>query len=465
MNWRDQLQPASFRGIEFFVDSREYRFGRKNIFHDYPFRDETELEDQGKATDEFTLDAYVLQRLVKKADVTTGAPAEFDYINARNNLIAVLLAPGPGKLVDRYGLGERNVGLEGKASMSETSKEGGIARFRMTFKEVGGSRPPVIVIDPIVSMDVIADDSLLRSVDAFFSVLNGLTSDLQVLTADINKGMQDITSRIRQLKGISGTIISAATSIVSQANALAEESISAPCDLANSLTGGFDSFLFAAGMLSDTVSRDILGACSGRVQNEDDAERNSDELSAEESISIATAASALSTYGSDLPPINVVSPSSAGTQASRQANINLFRIMGLINACRIAVRGTYTSQEQAEDLLLLISNAIDALLDYLGDEAGSSLLADFGIVFNNDEIYQSVSQLKPALKKSMDTIGASLAKTVQHLVRDEVQSTLTLAYDEYEDLSRDKEILDRNAVLIINPCFIPNGKTISILSE
>ena len=112
-----------------------------------------------------------------------------------------------------------------------------------------------------------------------------------------------------------------------------------------------------------------------------------------------------------------------------------------------------------------LTKLIDDYLDYLGLEAGAEDLPDQGIVFRNDETYQSVKQLKPALKKSMDVIGASLAKVVEYDVGPEVLSSLTLSYDRYEDITRDKEIVSRNATLILNPCFLPGGKTIKILSE
>jgi hypothetical protein len=143
----------------------------------------------------------------------------------------------------------------------------------------------------------------------------------------------------------------------------------------------------------------------------------------------------------------------------------MIRGQSLINACRIAVRSIYTSQDDANYVLQLIINAIHDFLDYLGNEVGSETLANYGIVFNNDEVYQSVKQLEPALKKSMDSIGSGLAKIVNYEVGPEVLSSLTLAYDRYEDLTRDQEINDRNPLLILNPCFLPNGKTLDILSE
>ena len=47
----------------------------------------------------------------------------------------------------------------------------------------------------------------------------------------------------------------------------------------------------------------------------------------------------------------------------------------------------------------------------------------------------------------------------------DVLNTLSLAYDRYEDLNREGEIIERNKELILHPGFIPNGKIIDILSE
>jgi prophage DNA circulation protein len=453
MSWRDNLKTASFKGVEFFIDSSDYEIGRKNIFHDFPFRDDAELEDQGQLADVFSVTGYVIQNKTNN----------FDYFLERDKLINILKEKGAGKLTHTY-FGDKNVALQGSARVSERFSEGGIARFQMSFKEVKLEQPFSIGFHPISAMDTIAEDSSNRLLDAFNELMQ-VGADLQKLSNDMTAGMQSIISKIRQLKSLPGSIISTATGLVLSATALADEVLSSPCDLAKSITGGFDSFLFAAGMLENTVNRDILGSCSGRIQNPDDAARSSDDLSQTEGVALTTAAVNMLTFGTELPEINVTSTASAADQANKQANINLFRCQALIVACRMAVRTNFVSQDDAQALLSLMTKLIDAYLDYLGDEAGNESLANQGINYNNDEIYQSVQQLKTGLKKSMDQIGASLSKIVNYEVGPDVLSSLVLSYDRYEDLNRSQEITDRNPLLILNPCFIPNGKTINILSE
>ena len=135
--WRDNLIPASFRGVKFFVDSHDYEFGRKNIFHDYPFRDDAELEDQGALVDKDTINGYVL----------ANKDNDLDYFSDRNDLIEALKEPGSGQLNHRY-LGQINVALNGPVKMTERFNEGGIARFQMPFKEVKTDKPfTVITVD------------------------------------------------------------------------------------------------------------------------------------------------------------------------------------------------------------------------------------------------------------------------------------------------------------------------------
>lgn len=453
MTWRNNLVQASFRKAKFFIESHDYTIGRKNIFHEFPYRDDAELEDQGGLPDVFNVTGYVIQNFGN----------QFDYFKDRDKLIKALKEKGSGLLIHRY-LGDHVVALQGTARMTEVFNEGGKATFRMSFKEVKDETKAGFSFNPISSIDQFVSDMNDIMADVFDTIMNPL-ADLQKVSNSINGGMQSIISNIRQLKSLPGTIISTATGIVLQALALADSVLSSPCDLVNAIVGGFDSFLFAAGMLADTVDRDILGSCSGRVENPDVAGRNSDELSQKEGSALSISAANLSTFGDEIPDINVTSPASAEDQANKQAIINLFGALGLSTACRMAVRTEFTSQDDAQDLLLSISELMDGFLDSLGAEAGNSDLADQGVSFSNDEIYKSIKELKAVFKSAMDGIGVNLAKIIDYNVGPEVISSLTLSYDRYEDITRDQEIVDRNPLLIINPCFIPNGKTINILSE
>ena len=113
MAWKDDLKPASFRGIPFFVASSESSAGRKVAIHEYPERNLDSVEDLGRDTRRFTLDCYVI------------GP---EYNLQRDALIAAFETPGTGDLIHPY-RGRIKVSLIRVARIRETTREGGLARI------------------------------------------------------------------------------------------------------------------------------------------------------------------------------------------------------------------------------------------------------------------------------------------------------------------------------------------------
>lgn len=116
-SWRDDLLPASFRGVEFKVLETTRDGARAWVLHDYPFKDAVWPEDMGLGPDAFTVDAYVLGE---------------DWLAKRDELEEACLAAGTATLV----LPTRGeiVAVCTKCSAREaTTREGGIARFNLAF--------------------------------------------------------------------------------------------------------------------------------------------------------------------------------------------------------------------------------------------------------------------------------------------------------------------------------------------
>ena len=140
MAWRDRLLPASFRGAEFYVASHgSDAAGRRVAVHEYPGRDTPYVEDLGRRTSEYTLQAYVLGT---------------DYDRARDALVAACALPGAGRLVHPT-LGERWVACTG-CTVSERTDEGGMARLALTLVEAGAARYPAATPDTAQALDAAA---------------------------------------------------------------------------------------------------------------------------------------------------------------------------------------------------------------------------------------------------------------------------------------------------------------------
>ena len=60
MSWRDRLQPASFRGAQFFVESNSKTPSRRQVIHEFPLREDVELDDMGRGPDRFQVKGYVI---------------------------------------------------------------------------------------------------------------------------------------------------------------------------------------------------------------------------------------------------------------------------------------------------------------------------------------------------------------------------------------------------------------------
>jgi prophage DNA circulation protein len=83
MSWRNDLRPATFRGLTFEATELSRSGGRRLEVHEYPQREEHDVEDLGRSANRFSLRAFL---------------AGEQYADAREALIAALEAGNPGEL-------------------------------------------------------------------------------------------------------------------------------------------------------------------------------------------------------------------------------------------------------------------------------------------------------------------------------------------------------------------------------
>lgn len=119
-SWRDNLRPASFRGVGFLFDDGDMSGGRRLQVNEYPQRDKPFVEDLGRKARSITINGYVLGN---------------DYAQKRDQLLAALEQPGEGELIHPR-LGSLKV-FAGEFRYSETKEEGRMARFSLSFTEAG----------------------------------------------------------------------------------------------------------------------------------------------------------------------------------------------------------------------------------------------------------------------------------------------------------------------------------------
>lgn len=150
MAWYDQLQPASFRGVPFQVDSIDHQAGDNVVLREYPFADLPTVFRMGEAAEEIKLSAYVV------------GP---DYMAQRDLLRSVL--SGEGELVHPTA-GRLKVWVAGKYTLREApTAEGGVARFDLTFVRAEPRRYPRPETDTPTAARTAASDAQAVALDQF----------------------------------------------------------------------------------------------------------------------------------------------------------------------------------------------------------------------------------------------------------------------------------------------------------
>src|SRR5450830_396867 len=106
--WMDQLRSASYRGVPFGMLGGEGQFGRRNVVHEYPFRDTVWVEDLGRAA--------------RRINVT-GFLVGDDCIAQRDRMISVCEQDGDAILIHPT-YGEMTVSLLGSLTVTERWDKG-----------------------------------------------------------------------------------------------------------------------------------------------------------------------------------------------------------------------------------------------------------------------------------------------------------------------------------------------------
>jgi len=135
--WRDDLQPASFRGAFFHVESMSRTNGRRIVEHEFPKKELPYAEDMGRRAKSFSVRAYCITYPTNLASPLYNV----DYRVARDFLIQALEAIGPATL-QLPTLPPENVVVM-QYRLAEEERFGGYCVFDIEFYEYG--LPPQVL--------------------------------------------------------------------------------------------------------------------------------------------------------------------------------------------------------------------------------------------------------------------------------------------------------------------------------
>jgi hypothetical protein len=139
--WRADLQPASFNGAYFHVETATLDTGRRVVTHEFPKKDLPYSEDMGRRAYEFSVRGYCI---TYPSDLVgaTDAPTLYvrDYRKPRDLLIAELTSGRTGPLIlptMKGTPGQPVTVICPRFRLTEEDRLGGYCVFDMTFVELG----------------------------------------------------------------------------------------------------------------------------------------------------------------------------------------------------------------------------------------------------------------------------------------------------------------------------------------
>jgi len=423
MSWRDQLSKASFRGVPFFVDTAESAFGRRTVTHEYPLRDKPFVEDLGRRARTVSIEAYVL-----------ATPANgLNYMPGRDALIAALEQAGPGVLVHPY-LGELRVALQGDAKLKETTAEGGMARFTLTFVESGEAVFPSGQANTPSIVNLRADEAEVAIAKAFedkFSV-DGLPAFVAESAVGQLGNAATVLGDMPKLAPLADGAMAKFSPDLGALKAKLPDLVRTPLDLAKQLTGIVDQVR--------SITKAPLSVIGGPLPN---LKRDP-----QAALKMLRKLFDFGKPGSRFPAPSVPATTSTRLQeASNQGASNaLVQQAAAVSAARAASEMEFQAFDDAQAVRT-------ELADLLDEQMAAT---------TSDGAYNALAALRSATVKDITARGADLARVVDYTPGATLPA-LVLAYDLYEDAGRDAEIVARNHVR--HPGFVPGGSPLEVLTD
>lgn len=380
----EKLRPASFREVPFSVTESTFTVGRRIHVFEYPQRDKPFVEDLGKSAREITVTA-----------VFAGA----DYISGMQKLLDAMEQEGSGVLIHPM-LGSMKVTPKESTKVTYSTKDCGYSFATLTFVESGDYVYPTSVVDTAAKVAAAASGLNAAALQAFIKRLD-LTGAQDFVISTIGGRLSeyfqiDVYKTISSLFDVSDEMSTLAARAISYVNRT-------PRSFGQAVLNAFG---FSRASYSVNNWRRVTRLLSRLVKS--DGMNNSYAVARKSAESSRATAASLQVQALARSAVLAEAISASANVGGSEGGIS------------------YEDMISIRDEVL---GAIDAEM----------------LKCEDDDVYLALEESRASVYDDMTSRAQDEARLIT-VTPPEVMPALVVAYDFYEDASRDQEIIDRNGV-------------------
>ncbi len=402
---------SSFRGVPFFTEDENKSLGRQTVVHEFVAAKDVFAEDTGPLPNRFSVEAHVI------------GP---NFIQLRDDLEEALEEEGPGELIlpNRAPI---TASVDGEVRISTATREGGMARFSIPFVRSGEPKFPTLDLDfgfeleakidftisllDAEDLDVSGLDFLAAAAIAILNAPGRFTAKLQRLNARISSALNVVTDLSQDIDRFSAEL--------------------------NTLIRSPATLSIAIKQLQNSLFNAVTSA--GVELSRGDKARNR--------TAVALALAALSDLGTLSNEVDEVVGESLSRQQERlnqDTLLDMVEVIGISEGMRALIGIPLDNGTQAGDVVADTLEVLDAAID-----RGSV----------NDGVDQALRDQRAAFLIFMRGQSIDLPELGTHtpLI---TTPALTIAWDLYQDATRDEEIVERNNLR--HPGFVHGGVPLDV---
>jgi len=428
-SWRDQIERASFRGVEFQIENHSVTFGRRGRLNEFPFADTPFAEDTGRKAREFSITAYV------DGD---------NYLAQRDLLLNAVENDSTAGVLILPTLGDILVKPTGSNTVRYSNRQGGIEFFELSFVESGKNDFPKTTVNTKETAEIkweALSDTLAN--EAFEKVT------FQVKSVPFDQGVANLASQ-----AVFGT-----PALLNDPDALSEET-STIMDEVNSVIDDvlrqgqkigddFDQFSSDFQSYKDNLRTKILAPAQFIEDTDALYDKMNDMWGTDLNDAFYGFKDIFNAQTDDIAKVVSIFGSSREQQdKNNQFTRDAIRNLTLKQMSDVTVNQTYVSTNEVRERRSEILDLYEQQIENAG-------------INGDQKTRDALVDLRSAVVADLESKQGALPDEVELELQESVPA-FTLANDLYGDGLRGEEIADSNTQ--INPLFMPPKETLNVLS-